>query len=122
MKIMSEGDYAITVATAKCLVFKAKASETNKPCLSYELLNAMEALKTNSYSEQGMNEFFDKFGTHAITEADFGSKFVTSAKFKRDKYYKIIFKNAKVIFGSKSDRWGIQRAPSERDSGYGDRF
>jgi len=105
--VMNHGDYAITVATAKCLVFRATVSTTMPPCLTVELLRAIETLRASGYTEQGMNDFFDQYGTHAIMEADFGSKFVTSAKYSREDYYANKFKNSKVIFGTKSDHWGI---------------
>lgn len=54
-----------------------------------------------------MNDFFDLWGTHAITGADFGSRFVTSANFKRDKYYRYRYKNAVVVYAMYFDAWGI---------------
>lgn len=107
-KIMNHGKYAISRATAKCLVFRAKVSKTTPPCLSAEVLTWMKYLNSKGNSEYEMNNFFDKFGTHAVMEADFGSKFVTSAKFKREEYFRNKFKNAKIVFGTKSDHWGVK--------------
>lgn len=108
LRMMSGGKYPITVATAECLVFRASISETTPPCLAPELLDAIETLKTDDYSEEGMNAFFDEFGTHAMLKADFGSKFVTSAKFKAARYYRNKVKNYDVVFDGDLDYWGME--------------
>lgn len=84
LEIMNGGQYAITVASAKCLVFSAAVKAAAPPCLSPELLEALAGLKEDDYSEYSMNAFFNKFGTHAITSANFGSRYVTSAKYVRE--------------------------------------
>ena len=108
LRIMRGGTYSLAVATAECLVFRATISETTPPCLAPELLAALETLKAAAYSEEAINAFFDEFGTHAFHKADFGSKFVTSAKFKREAWYRNKVKHADVVFDGDLDYWGLE--------------
>lgn len=65
-KEMSSGKYVIAMASAKCLVYRAKVSESTPPCLSTPLLDRIKAIEDNGFAEDAMNEFFDDFGTHTI--------------------------------------------------------
>jgi len=102
------------MASAKCLVFRAKVSKSTPPCLSRPLLESIKAIEDKGFTEDAMNDFFDHFGTHTVMEADFGAKFFASARYTRDSYFKNALKKAEVIYATKEDQWGVH-SPEEED-------
>lgn len=64
-----------------------------------------------------MNEFFDRFGTHVVMQADYGAKFVTAARFPRETYYKNKFSDSQVVFGTNTDSWGVTSTGNAPDDG-----
>lgn len=61
-------------ASAKCYAFEMNFDEEKLPCLKQEVIDYLDDLyDTAEYSDAELNNFFEKFGTHAIMSATFGS-------------------------------------------------
>jgi len=82
-RTMAGGEAGIATATAQCNLFTMTYSLP--PCLSENLETALSLLKT-APSEAELNEFIDRFGTHAIRRLDMGAKFVATATFDKSEF------------------------------------
>lgn len=69
-------------ASGKCYAYELEFYEDQLPCLNQEVIDYLDTLyDTAEYTDAELNEFFDKFGTHAIMGATFGSKIFLQTKY-----------------------------------------
>ena len=69
-------------ASGKCYAYEMAFDEDDLPCLKQEVIDYLDDLyDVAEYSDAELNGFFDKFGTHAIMSATFGSKIFLETKF-----------------------------------------
>jgi len=69
-------------ASGKCYAYELEFNEDQLPCLNQDVIDYLDKLyDTAEYTDAELNEFFDKFGTHAIMGATFGSKIFLQTKY-----------------------------------------
>jgi len=87
-KTIGTGEMGSAVATASCIKAKYSLSKATPPCMSNELKEFIDVMLEDIEDDDILTEFFDNFGTHAVTGIEMGDKFVAKTSFSRKEYEK----------------------------------